>query len=165
MLVTSMSSQNIKVLPDLKVDSTKIKITEMGSNGNNSIYYAYTSFDTERKDSLIVTISTMGTSLTTLRIDFTHEPTAYITLWSDYNEFDGKDTKRVEFEVYLLEINTTTLNKGDWVYGRFRGVSKPIKNSIGTYRIEFLGEFSHQIGTIRLKKKEEESYRIITEDP
>ena len=142
----------------MKIDSTKMKIAQ-----SDFSYHSYTSYDTKKTDSLIVTIASVGTSITALRIDLTNEPIAYITLWYDYKEFDGKDTKRIEFENYELELNTTDFKKNDRIYGRFKGISKPIKNSVGTYQIEFSGEFSHIIGMLMLKKKAEDEY-IIMED-
>ena len=83
---------------------------------------------------------------------------------SDYKEFEGKDTKRVDFESYELELNDTEFKKNDTIYGRFKGVSKPIKNSLGTYRIAFSGEFRHVIGVLMFKRKETDKYRIMEDD-
>ncbi|WP_378173247.1 hypothetical protein [Aquimarina sp. SS2-1] len=123
-------------------------------------YYSYTSYDNKKTDSLIVTIASVGTSVTALQIDLTNKPIAYITLWSDYKEFDGKDTKRIEFEKYELELNATEFNKNQRIYGRFNGLSRPIKNGNETYQIGFSGEFSHIIGMLLLKKKAGDKYLI-----
>jgi len=152
----NLSAQNVKINTEIKVDSTEVKIIE-----SDFIYYAYSTFDNNETDSLIVTIGNVGTSVTAIKVDLTDGPKVYLTLWSDYAEFKGKETLNVELESYDLELNATEFKKGDRIMGRIKGKSKPISNSIGEYQIEFNGEFSHTIGKLMIKKKAEENYRII----
>ncbi|MBZ9651831.1 hypothetical protein [Psychroflexus montanilacus] len=152
----NLSAQNIKINSDFKVDSTEIKIIKSDFD-----YYAYSTFDNKKTDSLIVTIGNVGTSVTAIKIDLTEKPKVYITLWSDYAEFNGKETLDVELESYDLELNATQFKKGDRIMGRIKGKSKPILNSFGDYQIEFDGEFKHIIGKLMVKKKPGENYRII----
>uniref|UniRef100_UPI00404A0E39 hypothetical protein n=1 Tax=Flavobacterium sp. TaxID=239 RepID=UPI00404A0E39 len=152
----NLSAQDVKINMEIEVESTEIKIIEP-----DLIYYAYSSFDNKQTDSLIVTIGTVGTSVTAIKIDLTDKPKVYITLWSDYAEFNGKETLDVELESYDLELNATEFKKGDRIMGRIKGKSKTISNSIGNYQIKFNGEFNHTIGKLMIKKKAEENYRII----
>lgn len=152
----NLSAQNIKINSEIKVDSTEIKISKSDFD-----YYAYSSFDNKKTDSLIVTVGTVGTSVTAIKIELTENPKVYITLWSDYAEFDGKETIDIELEAYDLELNATEFKKGDQIMGRIKGKSKPISNSLGEYEIEFDGEFKHIIGKLMIKKKDKQNYRII----
>ena len=152
----NLSAQNVKINSDIKIDSTELKI-----NTSNYEYYAYSTFDNKKPDSLIVTIGNVGTSITAIKIDLTEKPKVELTLWSDYGEYDGKNTLDVELEYYELEINATKFKKGDKIMGRIKGKSKPIKNSLGEYQIEFNGFFSHIIGKLMIKNKDGQNYRIV----
>jgi len=158
-LVINTYSQTIKISPELKIDSTEMKITE-----SNFSYHSYTSYDNKKVDSLIITIASVGTSVTALIIDLINEPYPYISLYSDYKEFNGKHIKKIEFEKYKLELNSIKFKKNDSIYGRFKGISKPIKNNTETSQIEFSGKFSHITGKLMLKKKAKDKYLIIEED-
>ena len=153
----NLSAQNVVVKSNLKVDSTAIKITKSDSD-----YYVYSSFDNKKTDSLIVTIGTIGTNVTALKIDLTEKPKAYLSLWSDYPEYNGKNTLDLEFEFYTLELNKTKFEKGDLIMGRIKGKSKVITYNSHSYQIEFEGEFNHQIGSLIIKKTAEQKYRIIS---
>jgi len=152
----NLSAQNVIIKSEIKVDSTDLKITQ-----SDFEYYVYSSFDNKKTDSLIVTIANVGTGVTAIKIDLTEKPKAYITLWSDYSEYEGENTLNIEFEYYDLEINATKFKKGERIMGRIKGKSKIISNNSGGYQIEFDGEFSHVIGKLMIKKKAEQNYRII----
>lgn len=152
----SLSAQNIKIDSGIKVDSTELKISKP-----NFEYIAYSTFDNRITDSLVVSIGTVGTSVTVIQIDLTEKPKVYISLWSDYAEYNGKNTLEVELKFYNLELNATEFKNGDRIMGRIKGKSKPITNSLGEYQIEINGEFSHIIGKLMMKKKAHQKYRII----
>ncbi|WP_055437655.1 hypothetical protein [Lacinutrix algicola] len=154
----NLSAQEVVIESEIKIDSTELKITQ-----SDFEFYAYSTFDNRKTDSLIVTIGNIGTSITAIKIDLTEhkKPKVKLTLWSDYGEYDGKNTLDVELEFYELEINATEFKKGDRIMGRVKGKSKMISNNSGGYQIEFDGEFSHIIGKLMIKKKAEQSFRII----
>ncbi|UKM65358.2 hypothetical protein GSB9_01924 [Flavobacteriaceae bacterium GSB9] len=152
----NLSAQNVKIDSKIKVDSTELKISE-----RNSIYYAYCSLDNKKSDSLIVTIGTIGTSTTSIRIDLTDKPRAYILLYSDENEFDGKNILEVEFEKYDLELNSAEFKNGERIMGRIKGKSKIIPNKSGGYQIDIAGEFSHIIGKLLMKRMAESDFLIL----
>ncbi|WP_299683364.1 hypothetical protein [uncultured Dokdonia sp.] len=149
-------SQNIIIEPDIKIDSTTLKINKLGYE-----YYAYNSYDNKKIDSLTIVIGTIGTSVTALKINLTEPPEVYITLWSDYPEYDDKNALDVKLEYYDLTLNDTTFNKDDRVMGRIKGKSEPIKNNLGEYQLEFDGEFSHIVGKLLIKRKANQKYRIL----
>ena len=150
----NLSAQNVKINSELKIESTELKITESDFD-----YFAYSSHDSKKTDSLIVYISTIGTSSTAIKIDLTDKPKAFISLYSDVPEYDGKRTLDIEFEYYDLELNATDFKIGDRIMGRIKGKSKPTKNR--EYQIEFDGEFSHIVGKLMIKKKADSNYKII----
>ncbi|WP_299242420.1 hypothetical protein [uncultured Aquimarina sp.] len=152
----SLSAQNVKINSKLKVDSTILKIKQLNSN-----YNVYSTFDNKNTDSLIVTIGTIGTSVTAIKIDLTEKPKAYIILWSDYAEYNGKDTLRVELEYFDLELNASKFDKDARIMGRISGKTNLISNSSEDYQIEFNGEFNHIIGKLMMKKKVNDKYIII----
>lgn len=152
----NLSAQNIKIDSKIKVDSTQLKISE-----RNSIYYAYCSLDNKKSDSLVVTIGTIGTSTTSIRIDLTGKPKVFILLYSDYEEFDGKNTLEIEFEKYDLELNATAFKKGERIMGRIKGKSKIIINKSGKHQMNIEGEFSHIIGKLFIKTVAESNFLIL----
>ena len=154
----NLSAQEVVIKSEIKIDSTELKIIK-----SDYEYYAYSTLDNRKTDSLIVTIGNVGTSVTAIKIDLTEteKPKIRLTLWSDYGEYDGKNTLNVELEFYELELNTTEFNKGDRIMGRVKGKSKIIPNNSGGFQIEFEGEFNHIIGKLMIKKKAEHSFRII----
>ena len=133
----NLSAQNIKIDPKIKVDSTVVQINE-----SDIQYFAYSSHDNKKSDSLIVSISTMGTSTASIIINLTKNPHVSISLFSDYKEYDGQHIKNIDAETYELELNAVQYKLGDRIMGRVKGISKPISSSSGDYRIEFQGEFS-----------------------
>ncbi|RMB56198.1 hypothetical protein EAX61_15635 [Dokdonia sinensis] len=151
-----ISAQNWKINPDIQVDSTIIKIKK-----SNFEYFAYSSYDNGKSDSLVVVIGSVGTSVTAFGINLQEKPEAYITLYSDYPEYNGKNILNVEFEFYDLEINSSKFEKGDQIMGRISGKSKPIINDSKESYIEIEGEFNHRIGKIMIKREAKEKYRII----
>ncbi|PQV44318.1 hypothetical protein CLV33_1261 [Jejuia pallidilutea] len=154
----NLSAQEVVIKSEIKIDSTELKITQ-----SDYEYYAYSTLDNRKTDSLIVTIGNVGTSVTAIKIDLTktERPKVGLTLWSDYGEYDGKNTLNVELEFYELELNATEFKKGDRIMGRVKGKSRIIPNNSGGYQIEFDGEFNHIIGKLMIKKKAEHSFRII----
>ena len=152
----NLSAQNVTINPNIKFDTSELVITERDYE-----YYAYSTFDNRKNDSLVITIGNVGTSVTGIKINLTNKPKVELTLWSDYGEYDGKNTLDVELEFYDLHLNGTEFKKGDKIMGRINGKSKPIKSSLGDYQIEFDGYFSHIIGKLMIKKRAENNYRII----
>jgi len=151
----NVSAQDVKIDPEIKVDSTMLKISQ-----SDFEYFAYSSYDNKKTDSLIVSISTVGTSTTAIEIELLKNPKIYISLFSDYMQYKGKHIMNVDFESYELELNSTEFQLGDKIMGRIKGISKPIKNRNGEYQIKFEGEFMHIIGKLMIKKKADQSYRI-----
>ncbi|WP_166967304.1 hypothetical protein [Yeosuana marina] len=152
----NLSAQNVKINSKIQVDSTELDITQ-----SDFKFYGYSTFDNKKTDSLIVSISSIGTSSTAIRIDLTKKPRAFITLSSDVPEYDGKHILDIEFEFYDLELNATEFKIGDRIMGKIKGKSKIIPNNSDGYQIEFKGEFSHIIGKLIMKNTAEQSYRII----
>ena len=152
-----LQAQTVEIDADLNIYETKIKQTI----ADNS-HYNYTSYDNKKADSLIVTLASIGTSVTALVIDLTNEPIVYVDLWSDYEEYNGSNSLRIEFENYTLKLNSTEFKKGERILGVFKGKTKPIENSNGFYQIEFDGVFNHIVGKLMIKKRAEDEY-IITE--
>ena len=145
----------MKINSELKIDSTELKISQ-----SDFYYFAYSSLDNKKTDSLVVSISTVGTSSTAIKIDLTNKPKASISLYSDIPEYDEKHVLDIEFEYYDLELNATNFKISNRIMGRIKGKSKPIKNSSGHYQIEVDGEFSHIIGKLMIKKKADQNYRV-----
>ena len=152
----NISAQNLIINADIKFDSTEIKITRP-----NFTQFAYSSLDRNKKDSLIVSFGTIGTSLTSININLKNKPKAHIILWSDYPEYNGKNYLRVEFEIFNLEINNLNLKKGDRFMGKIKGKSKMITNNNKRYQIEIDGFFNHIIGKQMIKKNQGDKYEII----
>jgi hypothetical protein len=154
----NLSAQEVIINSEIKIDSTELKITQ-----SDFEYFAFSTLDNRKTDSLIVTIGNVGTSVTAIKIDLTEKekPKVKLTLWSDYGEYDGKNTLEVELEYYELELNSTEFKKGDRIMGRVKGKSKLIPNNSDGYQIEFEGEFNHIIGKLMIKKKAEHNFRII----
>lgn len=149
----NLSAQNVKINSELKIESTELKITESDLD-----YFAYSSYDSKKTDSLIVYISTIGTSSTAIKIDLIDKPKVFVSLYSDVPEYDGKHILEIEFEYYDLELNATDFKIGDRIMGRIKGKSKPVLNR--EYQIKFEGEFSHIIGKLMIKKNTEQNYQI-----
>ena len=152
----NLSAQNVNLDSNLSFESTDIKIVE-----NDSEYHAYSSYDNNKTDSLTVSVGNVGVGGVIIRINLIDEPTIELYRWSDYNQFDGKNTIKVDLDYYELDLNSTEFESGERIMGRMTGKSKPIKNSLGTYQIEFDGFFSHILGKLMKKKRADENYRII----
>ncbi len=152
-------SQTIKINPEIQIDSTIIKATQYGYDD-----YYFSSFDNKKIDSLNVSFASIGTSVSSINIDFTNEPKVTVFLYSDTPDFDGKHTKNVELECYTLEINAIEFKFGDRIYGRIIGVTESISNDPEYFeksKIHFNGEFSHIVGKFILKKRPEDEYKIM----
>lgn len=159
LFVTSLTwAQNITVNPDLKIDSTDIKIT---SGLDNNSFHAYSSYDLRRNDSLSVMISTIGVTVEGFRIIIGKEVNVEIILYSDAPEYSGSHTKDIEFESFELEVNTLGPKEGERFMGKFVGESVLIPFKDESYRMTFSGEFSHIIGTLMVKRRANEEYRIL----
>ena len=152
----SLSAQNVTIDPNIKVDSTVLKISDF-----NYDYTAYSSVDNKKTDSLIVSISSVGHSTISVIIDLSKKPKVYVSLFSDYKEYDGKHILDIDAESYTLELNSTKFNIGDKIMARIKGRSKPVNRGKGEYQIKFEGEFRHIIGKFMIKKKAGQPYRII----
>ncbi|WP_186987765.1 hypothetical protein [Constantimarinum furrinae] len=149
-------SQEVKVDSTLRFDSTNIVIKDF-----DSTYRAYTSFDNQKSDSLIVTIGNHGLSGVLVKLNFNEYPKLELFLWSDTNEFSGKNTMKIAIDEYSLEINSTKFQRGDTIMGRIKGKSEIISNSFGNYQIEFQGQFRHIVGKILKKREADQNYIII----
>lgn len=155
-LTFQLSAQNVVIDSELQVESTELKINERGFT-----YGAFSTYDNKQPDSLQVSISKISTSSISIQINLINEPKVSIGLYSDYEEYNGKNTLDVDLEWYELVLNATKFKLGDRIIGTVRGVSKPIKNSSGDYQIGFEGSFNHIVGKLMLKRNANEQAEII----
>ncbi len=152
--LTSLA-QKLTIDSNIFIESTDIEITE-----NNLNYRAFTSFDNEKNDSLEVYIGNIGNGGIFIQIKLMDKPKVEFFVWSDYNQYDGESSKKIDLEFYELELNGLKFENGERVMGKIKGKTKTISNSLGNYQIEFEGQISHIVGKFMKKRNPEDEYQI-----
>jgi hypothetical protein len=149
-------AQEVKIIPDLEVDSTFLTFAEEGAEHDS-----YSSFDNKNPTDLAVFIGEFGVNKITVKIYFGDTINTSLNRWYKPPMFNEENIADIKFENFKLELNQNSFKLGDIVMGRIEGTSTPIYLATGgEYRIKVEGEFRHIIGKVMTKRTAKGRYNI-----
>jgi len=140
-------NQENKIIIDSNFKTTETQISVFSDNSKQEV------LKSNIAKNLNVYFTNAGFGGASLNLSFNDKIEPKLSLWSDYNEFDDKDTVEIELESYKITINKNRFNIGDTIMGTIESFSKKSKFIKNNGSLKLKGDFFGIIGKTILYKK------------